>query len=356
MPPTPCARRCSNNHDKGLHCSLRLLARLLAPCSSLSVLDLGYLRWSGSSLKPLLALPALHSLTLICCRQLSSLDKVTPLLARLTSLQLAHVREHIWGDGLPSLHNLEALSSCTSLQVLKLPPPPPGAPARCGIVLHLTKLTHLELHLETGLFPVSSCATRLVSLELWSCQQVVSLPPLLHLGQLTRLGLHSLSNLTTLAPLASLSSLQDLELEGMSEVGCLQPLSCLTRLTCVDLMWEDGFVEGLALAPLVTLTRLKKLVVDAYHLEDEVVLGMQELLEHLTSLPCCHHLTTLMLPLKSNTEAAMLARLTALERLKVTTMPGTRGCTGKMLCALSSRLLLLVSLSLHNVHDLASPA
>ena len=153
MPPTPCARRCSNNHDKGLHCSLRLLARLLAPCSSLSVLDLGHLRWSGSSLKPLLALLSLHSLTLVCC---SSLDKVAPLLARLTSLQLAR------GGGLLSLHNLKALSSCTGLQVLKLDLPP-GAPAS-GILFRLSKLTHLELRLETGLFPVSLCSTRLVSL------------------------------------------------------------------------------------------------------------------------------------------------------------------------------------------------
>ena len=140
---------------------------------------------------------------------------------------------------------------------------------------------------------------------------MTSLQPLLHLGQLTRLGLHSLASLTTLAPLASFSSLQELELEGLCEVGCLQPLSCLTRLTGVDLTWEDEFVEGLDLAPLGTLTCLRKLVVDACVPENQGVLGTQELLEHLASLPCCH-LATLTLPL---TEAAMLARLTALETL-----------------------------------------
>ena len=36
-------------------------------------------------------------------------------------------------------------------------------------------------------------------------------------------------------------------------------------------------------------------------------------------------------------------------------MLNTRGCIGKVLCALSGCLPRLVSLSLHNVNDLASP-
>ena len=318
-----------------------MLARLLAPLSSLSVLDLGHhLHWSGSSLAPLLALPSLCSLTLANCSQLGSLDDAVPLLSRLTALQLGHCH---WGDGLSSLRDLTPLSACSNLQLLKLPECRKAARTSSGILPNLIQLTHVEMHLKAT-FPTSLCS-RLVSLQLWACEQVVSLPPLPQLGHLTTLSLHELYRLTGLTPLSSLTQLQELMLDSLGEVGCLAPLSHLTRLAVLDLTWEDKIGEGLDLGPLVKLPLLRELCVDALNPEGRDVLGACALLEHLAGLPGLLRLT---LPLGSDTEAAQLAKLTALETLKVV---NTSGCTGAVLHALSGCLPRLVSLRLYHVHN-----
>ena len=317
-------------------CSLRLLAQLLVPCCNLSVLDLGHLHWAGDSLEPLVALPSLQSLAVGNISQLGTLGNAVPLLARLTALQLAHCPYGTPGSFCSRGLRMGALSACSNLQLLKLPECGQwAAPAWSRILSSLTKLTHLELHLKSEAllgqplqpsrspFP-SSLSSSLVSLELWDCEGVVSLPPLPQLGQLTKLVLHSLSDLTSLLPLSSLSSLQQLRLDamfnvgclaplshltrlmvlnlGMCGVGCVEPLAPLTRLTTLKLMWVDGFVEGLDLRPLESLSHLRELCVDAIPPGDQGVLGVSGLLEHMAGLPF-RYLVNLTLPLDSNAEA-----------------------------------------------------
>ena len=157
---------------------------------------------------------------------------------------------------------------------------------------NLTQLTHLDLSWCRNLTALPSLhnLTQLTQLELYECSSLTALPSLDNLKQLTDLTLSGCSSLTVLPSLDSLAQLTGLNLSECSSLTALPSLDNLTQLTQLNLSKCSSLTDLPSLDNLTQLTRL-----DLSNCSRLTTLLRLENLTHLTKLlleNCCK-LTTL---------------------------------------------------------------
>ena len=217
----------------------RILPQILKNKLSLSLSHI-------SSLEGFPYLPALISLELYNCSQLTDLTPLAHLPA-LTTLNLS---------GCSQLTDLTPLANLPALTTLDLS----GCPQITDLspLANLPALTSLNLHdcsQITDLTPLAYLPA-LTELDLSGCSQLTDLTPLPHLPALTELDLRNCSQLTDLTPLAHLPALTTLYLSYCSQLTDLTPLANLPALSTLNLRNCSQLTDLTPLANLPALSQL----------------------------------------------------------------------------------------------------